>query len=94
MNNVLGDYIDKFALVYLGDILVYSRSAEEHEAHLCQVFTWLHKHKLKVKRIKCEFSRSCVKYLGHVAGSDELRVDPDKILTVADWAAPRDIKGV
>ena len=51
-------------------------------------------HKLKAKRSKCEFDRSYVKYLGHVVGSGELRVDPDKSSAVANWAAPRDIKGV
>ena len=90
----MGEYIDKFALVYLDDILVYSRTADEHEAHLCQVFNRLCKHKLKAKCNKCEFKCSCVKYLGHVVGSGELRVDPDKVSTVADWAALRDIKGV
>ena len=58
------------------------------------MFDRLCNHKLKVKCTKCEFVQSCVKYLGHVVGSGELRVDPDKVLAVADWAAPRDIKGV
>ena len=58
------------------------------------MFDQLCKHKLKAKCSKCEFARSGVKYLGHVVGSDELRVDPDKVSAVADWAVPRDIKGV
>ena len=58
------------------------------------MFTRLFEHKLKAKRRKSEFTHSCVKYLGHVVGSGELRVDPDKALAVADWAAPCDIKGV
>ena len=58
------------------------------------MFNRLCDHKLKAKRSKCEFTHSRVKYLGHVVGSGELRVDPDKVSTVADWAAPRDIKGV
>ena len=58
------------------------------------MFTQLCKHKLKAKHSKCEFARSCVKCLGHVGGSGELRVDPDKVSAVADWVAPRDIKGV
>ena len=58
------------------------------------MFDKLRKHKLKAKRSKCEFDRSCVKYLGHVVGSGELRVDPDKVSAVADWAAPCNIKGV
>ena len=58
------------------------------------MFTKLCKHKLKAKCSKCEFSHSCVKYLGHVVGSGELRVESDKVPAVADWAAPHDIKGV
>ena len=58
------------------------------------MFDKLREHKLKAKRSKCEFAHSRVKYLGHVLGSGELRVDPDKVSAVADWAAPRHIKGV
>ena len=58
------------------------------------MFNRLCGHKLKAKHSKCEFAYSCVKYLGHVVGSGELRVDPDKVSAVADWAAPCDIKGV
>ena len=58
------------------------------------MFDRLQEHKLKAKHTKCEFDRSGVKYLGHVVGSGELRVDPDKVSAVADWAAPHDIKGV
>ena len=58
------------------------------------MFSQLCEHKLKAKHSKCEFARLCVKYLGHVVGYGELRVDPDKVSAVADWAAPRDIKGI
>ena len=58
------------------------------------MFDRLCEHKLKAKHSKCEFAHSRVKDLGHVVGSGELRVDPDKVSAVADWAAPRDIKGV
>ena len=81
MNGMLGDYIDKFALVYLDDILMYNKSADKHESH-------------KAKHSKFEFAHSHVKYVGHVVGSSEWRVDLDKVSAVADWAAPRDIKGV
>ena len=58
------------------------------------MFTQLCEHKFKAKYSKCEFTHSCVKYLGHVVGSGELRVDPDKVLAVADWAAPHKNEGV
>ena len=75
MNAVMSGYIDNFVLVYLDDILVYSDNAEEHKTHLRQVFDRLCKHKLQAKLKKCEFGKPCVKYLGHVVGSGELRVD-------------------
>ena len=58
------------------------------------MFDKLCEHKLKAKRSKCEFAHSRINYLGHVVGSGELRVDPDKVSAVADWAAPCNIKGV
>ena len=75
MNAVMSGYIDDFVLVYLDDILVYSDNAEEHEAHLRQVFDRLREHKLQAKLKKCEFRKPYVKYLGHVVGSGELCVD-------------------
>ena len=58
------------------------------------MFNQLRKHKLKAKCSKCKITHSRVKYLGHEVGSGELRVDPGKVLAIADWVAPRDIKGV
>ena len=94
MNVVMSGYIDDFVLVYLDHILVYSNNAEEHEAHLRQVFDQLCKHKLQAKLKKCEFSKPYVKYLWHVVGSGELRVDSDKVAAVLNWDPPKDIKGV
>ena len=88
---MLVDNINKFALIYLDNILVYSKRADRYKAHLFQVSTYLHKYKVKVKYSKCEFVHSWIKYLGHVVGSGELRVDPDKVSVVADWAAHPDI---
>ena len=94
MNEVMSGYIDDFVLVYLDSILIYSDNAQEHETHLRQVFDWLREHKLQAKLNKCEFGKLYVKYLGHVVGSGELRVDSDKITAVLDWEPPKDIKGV
>ena len=58
------------------------------------MFTQLSEHKLNAKHSKYEFASSCVKYLGHMVGSGELHVDPDKVSAVADWVAPHDIKEV
>ena len=94
MNAVMSGYIDDFVLVYLGDFLVYSDNAEEHEAHLRQVFDQLCKHKLQAKLKKYEFGKPYVKYLWHVVCSGELCVDSDKVAAVLNWDTPKDIKGV
>ena len=94
MNAVMSGYIDDFVLVYLNDTLVYSDNAEEHKAYLQQVFNRLREHKLQAKLKKCEFDKPYVKYLGHVVGSGELRMDSDKVAAVLDWEPPKDIKGV
>ena len=90
----MSGYIDEFVLVYLGDILVYSNNADEHEMHLRKIFDCLRLHKLQAKLKKCEFGKPYVMYFGHVVGSGELRVDSDKVAAVLDWEPPVDIKGV
>ena len=75
MNSVMGEYIDEFVLLYLDDILVFSTTEHEHENHLRLVFQRLREHKLQAKLKKCELSKLCVKYLGHIEGSGEIHVD-------------------
>ena len=58
INYVFSDLIDQYVLVYLDNILVYSETANNHEKHLREVFSWLHAHKLQVKHAKCEFGRA------------------------------------
>ena len=94
MNLVMHGFIDKFVLVYLDDVLVYSDNEDEHEAHLLQVFDRLREHKLQSKLKKCEFGKSHMKYLGHVVGSGKLSVDREKVAAVTSWETPSDIKGV
>ena len=94
MNDVFGDYVDKFVLVYLDDLLVFSSSAAEHEQHLQLVLQRLREHHLQAKLRKCEFSKPKVKYLGHIVGSGELSMDPDKVLAVLEWEAPTNVKQV
>ena len=88
------EYIDKFILVYLDDVSVYSDNEHEHKAHLRQVFDQLHEHKLQAKLKKCEFGKSHMKYLGHVVGSGKLSVDRDKVAAISSWEPPSDFKGI
>ena len=78
MNDVMGEYIDNFVLVYLDVTLTFSTTEHEHEQHLRLVFQKLREHKLQAKLKKCEFGKPHVKYLGHVVGSVKVHVDQDK----------------
>ena len=85
MNEAMKCYIDEFVGVYLDNILVYTDgAAKDHERDLWKVFDHLWKYKLHAKLNKCDFSKDRVKYLGHVVGVRELRVDEDKVVAVAD----------
>ena len=90
----MSGYIDEFVLVYLDNILVYSINADEYRLHLCKVVDCLRLRKLQAKLKKCGFGKLYVKYLGHVVGSGELRVDSDKVAYVLDWKPSVDIKGI
>ena len=94
MNDIMGEYIDDFVLVYLDDVLVFSTTEHEHEHHLRLVFQKLREHKLQAKLKKSEFRKPCVKYLGHVVGLGKVYMDQDKVSAVANWEAPTDIEGV
>ena len=94
INNVMGEYIDNFMMVYLDDIFLFSTTEHEHEHHLRLVFQKLRELKLQAKLKKFEFGKPCVKYLGHILGSGEVHVDQDKVAAVANWEPPTDIKGV
>lgn len=92
MNRIFAPYLGKFVLVYLDDILVMSRTPEEHVEHLRVVLETLRKHKLYAKLSKCEFGKSELKFLGHVVGHGCVKVDPDKIKVLAEWPLPRSRK--
>ena len=94
MNSIMGEYIDSFVLVYLDDILVFSTTEHEHENHLRLVFQRLRQHKLQAKLKKCEFGKPYIKYLGYIVGLGEVHMDKDKVAAVANWEAPKDIKGI
>ncbi|KAL5555998.1 hypothetical protein UlMin_038234 [Ulmus minor] len=91
MNRVFKAYLDKFVIVFIDDILVYSRSQEEHANHLRMVLQTLVEHRLYAKFSKCEFWLQSVQFLGHVISKDGLSVDPAKIEAVSKWAAPTSV---
>jgi hypothetical protein len=79
MNGVFRDYLDKFFIVFLDDILVYSKLEEEHEQHLRMVLQVLREHQLYAKLSKCSFYKKRIHYLGHIISKDGIDIDPEKI---------------
>ena len=94
MNRVFCPYLDKFDIVFIDDILVYSRSELEHERHLGLVLQTLRRHQLYAKFNKCEFWLSRVRFLGHVISADGIYVDPHKVEAVANWGQPTTVTKV
>jgi hypothetical protein len=82
MNKVFIEYLDKFVVVFIDDILVYSRIEEEHEEHLCFILQKLRDHRLHAKLGKCEFWLKQVSFLGHIISKGGISVDPSKIQDV------------
>lgn len=94
MNRVLQPYIDEFVVVYLDDILIYSRSHEEHGGHVRLVLDNLRKAKLYAKRSKCLFFKDEVEFCGFYVSAAGLHVGADKTRAVAAWPQPRSVKEV
>ncbi|GJY93040.1 hypothetical protein Tco_0508822 [Tanacetum coccineum] len=88
MNRVCKPYLDKFVIVFIDDILIYSRNKEEHADHLRIILELLRKEKLYAKFSKCDFWINIVQFLGHVIDSQGIHVDPAKIEAVKNWASP------
>ncbi|GBG76168.1 hypothetical protein CBR_g21917 [Chara braunii] len=82
---------DEFVIVYLDDILIFSKTVEEHVAHLDKVLSLLRQHKFKINGEKCEFGRTRVLYLGHEIFAEGLKPDDAKVASIRDWPRPQSV---
>jgi hypothetical protein len=91
MNSVFMPELDKFIMVFIEDIIVYSKTMEEHEEHPWIVLQRLRAHQLYFKFSKCEFWIKEVPFLGHVISTEGIAVDPGKVNEVLDWKQPMSV---
>jgi hypothetical protein len=89
MNRVCRPFLDKFVIVFIDDILIYSKTEAEHESHLRQVLEKLKEKELYAKFSKCEFWLREVQFLGHIVCKEGIKVDPAKIKAVMNWQSPK-----
>ena len=85
MNDVFREYLDDFVMVYIDDILIFSRTAEDHLRHVGLILARLRQHKLYAKLSKCEFNRASLPFLGHVVGQGGVEMQQSKVQALADW---------
>nr|GEW88090.1 reverse transcriptase [Tanacetum cinerariifolium] len=94
MNRIFYEYLDKFVIVFIDDILVFSKSKEEHEDHLRTVLQTLRQEKLYAKFSKCEFWLSSVAFLGHIVSAEGITMDPAKVEAITKWPRPTSVTEV
>jgi hypothetical protein len=91
MNKVFMEYLDKFVIIFIDDILIFSKTEEEHEVHLWLILEKLREHRLYAKFSKCKFWKNKVEFLGHVVLAEGVAVDPSKVQDVQNWEAPKTV---
>ena len=94
MNRVFRPYVNHFVIVFIDNILVYSKDRENHDTHLRVVLETLRKKPLYAKLSKCEFWLNEVSFLGHIVSKEGIRVDTKKIEVVVEWKPPRNVTEV
>ena len=94
MNSIFHPYIRKFVVVYIDDILIFSKSEAEHQAHLRLVLDVLKREKFFVTKAKSSFAQTEIKYLGHIVNAQGIRPDPKKVEAVQSWPIPQNVHDV
>ena len=88
MNSIFSEYTRKFVIVFLDDILVYSKTLQEHQEHLRIVLSLLRQHQLFAKESKCSFARDRIEYLGYVISREGVATNSEKASAIRDWPVP------
>ena len=94
MNSTLSPYIGRFCMVYLDDIIVFSKDEASHQTHLGMVLEKLAGAGLKAQLVKCEFGMAKLEFLGHVVSADGIHMDPSKVQAMTDWPVPKSLTEV
>jgi hypothetical protein len=94
MNKVFMEYLDRFIVVFIDDILIYSKNDSDHEEHLRMVLQKLRDNQLYAKFSKCEFWLDEVPFLGHIISKGGISVDPAKVTAIVGWKIPKTVKEV
>ena len=94
MNSVFQNELDHFVLVYLDDIMIFSKTLEEHRLHVRHVLEKLRKHKLYINKEKCTFFKQKIAWLGYIISAEGLEVDKEKISTILDWPTPKNANDI
>ena len=89
MNKIFRPFLDKFVVVFIDDILIYSRTQEGHAEHLKTILSILREKQLYAKRSKCEFWMTSIQFLGHMILAQDISVDPSKVEIVLKWEHPK-----
>ena len=94
MNDIFREYLDDFVVIYLDDILIFSKNEEEHEKHVRLVLEKLRERGLYTKLEKCQFHQPEMEFLGFVATTEGLKMDPKKVEAIVSWKVPKRVRDV
>jgi hypothetical protein len=94
INSTLALGLRCFVVVFFDDILVYSRTFEDHLQHLALVFAWLKAYQWKIKLSKCTFAQRSISYLGHIVSEAGVATDPKKVCAISEWLVPTNVKAL
>ena len=89
MNQVVKLFIAKIVVIYFDDILIYSKSINEHENHLREVMNVLHKNKFYINLNKCNFMINCLIFLGFIIGSQGIQISEENVHLIKEWSTPK-----